>query len=195
MAKLNQMAEEILEYIRQAVNEGPPPSVREICQALHIKSTSTVHRYLKLLEQEGYIDRISGINRNIKVNGQHTGVPILGAVTAGIPILAEEQIQGYVELPASLRGSQTKNLFALRVIGDSMIGAGILEGDMIIVDKEAYVKNSDIVVALIEDEATVKRFFQEKDHVRLQPENDRYDPILVTEVSVLGKVVTLVRNY
>ena len=195
MAKLNQMAEEILEYIRQAVNEGPPPSVREICQALHIKSTSTVHRYLKLLEQEGYIDRISGINRNIKVNGQHTGVPILGAVTAGIPILAEEQIQGYVELPASLQGSQTKNLFALRVIGDSMIGAGILEGDMIIVDKEAYVKNSDIVVALIEDEATVKRFFQEKDHVRLQPENDRYDPILVTEVSVLGKVVTLVRNY
>ena len=195
MAKLNQMAEEILEYIRQAVNEGPPPSVREICQALHIKSTSTVHRYLKLLEQEGYIDRINGINRNIKVNGQHTGVPILGAVTAGIPILAEEQIQGYVELPASLRGSQTKNLFALRVIGDSMIGAGILEGDMIIVDKEAYVKNSDIVVALIEDEATVKRFFQEKDHVRLQPENDRYDPILVTEVSVLGKVVTLVRNY
>ncbi len=194
MAQLNRMAEEILDYVRQTVNEGPPPSVREICQALHIKSTSTVHRYLKLLEQEGYIDRISGINRNIQVNGARSGVPILGAVTAGLPILAEEQIQGYVELPQPVNADH-KDLFALRVIGDSMINAGILEGDVIIVDKAAYVKNSDIVVALIEDEATVKRFFKEPGHIRLQPENDQYEPILVTDVSILGKVISLVRSY
>ncbi|WP_312643481.1 transcriptional repressor LexA [Hydrogenoanaerobacterium sp.] len=191
---LDQKAQNVLEYINERINEGVPPSVREICADLGIKSTSTVHKYLKQLEQEGYIERDQNLNRSIKMPGASTTkVPLLGTVTAGLPILAVEQIEEYI--PYKARYGSDKDLFALRVRGDSMMNAGILDGDIIVSRKVSVAENGQIVVAMVEDEATVKRFYKEKGHFRLQPENDAFDPIIVEDVRILGRVVSVMRFY
>lgn len=191
---LDQRAQEILKYITARIGEGVPPSVREICADLGIKSTSTVHKYLKQLEQEGYIERDQNLNRSIKVpGGPTTKVPLLGTVTAGLPILAVEQIEEYIPYRSG-RGGE-KDLFALRVRGESMRDAGILDGDIIVSRKTSSAQNGEIVVALVEDEATVKRFFKEDGHFRLQPENSAFQPIIVEEVRILGRVVSVIRYY
>ncbi len=188
----------ILEFIKKEIElKGYPPSVREICEAVNLKSTSTVHGHLEQLEKRGLIRRDSTKPRAMEVldNPLSKGrsVPLVGRVTAGIPILAEENIEDYIVQPQDLVGSDDE-LFALRVRGDSMIRAGILSGDFIIVRKQNHADNGDIVVAMIEDEATVKRIYFEKDGVRLQPENPYYDPIYSRKVSVVGKVTALFRK-
>lgn len=187
-------AESVLEYINKRINQGVPPSVREICTDLGIKSTSTVHKYLKQLEQAGYIERDQNLNRSIKMPGSPTvKVPLLGTVTAGAPILAIEQIEDYI--PYKSRSGSDKDLFALRVRGDSMINVGILDGDIIVSRKVSTAENGQIVVALLEDEATVKRFYKEHGHYRLQPENDDYEPIITDELRILGRVISVMRFY
>ena len=188
----------ILEFIKKEIElKGYPPSVREICEAVNLKSTSTVHGHLEQLEKRGLIRRDSTKPRAMEVleNPLSKGrsVPLVGRVTAGIPILAEENIEDYIVLPQDLVGSEDE-LFALRVRGESMIRAGILNGDFIIVRKQSHADNGDIVVAMIEDEATVKRIFFERDGVRLQPENPYYDPIYSRKVTVVGKVSALFRK-
>ncbi len=196
MKKLNKSQMKILEFLKEKTAEGVPPTVREICDATGLKSTSTVHGYLRVLEDEGYITRQSGVNRSIHMNGSNKTfqVPVLGVVRAGMPILAVEEVEGYVPFAAS-SGFEAKKLFALKVKGDSMINAAILEGDIIIVEQTPVARNGEIVVALVEDEATVKTFYKENGHFRLQPENDDYEPIIVDEVVILGKVVSLIRNF
>lgn len=194
MKQLNEKQQKILTFLKERAQDGLPPTVREICAAADIKSTSTVHAYLKVLEDEGYISRKSGLNRAIRLPGENVArVPLLGKVTAGIPILAVEEVEDYV--PYSGGGYNPGDLFALRVSGTSMIGAGILDNDIVIVKKTPAAEDGDIVVALIGEEATVKRIYKEKDHIRLQPENDEFEPILVKEVVVLGKVISLLRNF
>jgi repressor LexA len=188
----------ILEFIKKEIElKGYPPSVREICEAVNLKSTSTVHGHLEQLEKRGLIRRDSTKPRAMEVleNPLSKGrsVPLVGRVTAGIPILAEENIEDYIVLPQDQVGSDDE-LFALRVRGESMIRAGILNGDFIIVRKQSHADNGDIVVAMIEDEATVKRIYFEKDGVRLQPENPYYDPIYSRKVTVVGKVTALFRK-
>ncbi len=194
MKPLNEKQRKVLTFLQERAQDGVPPTVREICNAAGIKSTSTVHSYLKLLTEEGYIERESGLNRSIRMPGESVSrVPLLGKVTAGQPILAVEQIEQYV--PYSGGGYPASELFALRVSGTSMLNAGILDKDIVIVHKTPAAQNGDIVVALIGDEATVKRIYFEKDCIRLQPENDAFEPIYVKEVLVLGKVVSLLRNF
>lgn len=194
MKPLNEKQQKVLAFLQERAGEGVPPSVREICAAADIKSTSTVHAYLKILEEGGYISRQSGLNRAIKLPGETVArVPLLGRVTAGLPILAVEEIEDYV--PYSGGGYDPKELFALRVRGTSMINAGIMDKDVVIVHRTPAANDGDIVVALVGDEATVKRIFAETDHIRLQPENDAFEPILVKECTVLGKVVSLVRYF
>ena len=188
----------ILEFIKKEIElKGYPPSVREICEAVNLKSTSTVHGHLEQLEKRGLIRRDSTKPRAMEVleNPLSKGrsVPLVGRVTAGIPILAEENIEDYIVLPQDLVGAEDE-LFALRVRGESMIRAGILNGDFIIVRKQSHADNGDIVVAMIEDEATVKRIYFERDGVRLQPENPYYDPIYSRKVAVVGKVTALFRK-
>lgn len=195
MKPLNEKQQKVLNFVKERLQDDIPPSVREICEATGIRSTSTVHTYLKLLESEGYIDRRSGLNRAIRLPGESvTRVPLLGKVTAGHPILAVEEVEDYVPFSG---GSQypAGELFALRVSGTSMINAGILDRDVVIVRRTNTAQNGDIVVALIGDEATVKRIYMEADHIRLQPENDAFEPILVKEAAVLGKVISLVRYF
>ncbi len=195
MKPLNEKQQKVLAFVKERLQDDIPPSVREICEATGIKSTSTVHAYLKRLEDEGYIDRRSGLNRAIRLPGESvTRVPLLGKVTAGQPILAVEEVEDYVPFSGGSQ-YQAGELFALRVSGTSMINAGILDRDVVIVKRTSHAQNGDIVVALIEDEATVKRIFVEQDHIRLQPENDAFEPIIVKEVTVLGKVVSLVRYF
>lgn len=194
MKPLNEKQRKVLTFLQERAQDGVPPTVREICSAAGIKSTSTVHGYLKLLTEEGYIERESGLNRSIRMPGESVSrVPLLGKVTAGQPILAVEQIEEYV--PYSGGGYPANELFALRVSGTSMLNAGILDKDIVIVHKTPAAQNGDIVVALIGDEATVKRIYFEKDCIRLQPENDAFEPIIVKEALVLGKVVSLLRNF
>ena len=197
MKKLNPTQKKIYEFLAERMQEGVPPSVREICAAVGLKSTSSVQSNLIALEKAGYIERDPLLKRSIRVLGPAqvdiTKVPLVGTVTAGQPILAVEQIEGYV--PFSGSAGRDKPLFALRVRGESMINAGIFTDDIVIVEKTPYAENGDIVVALIEDEATVKRFYKENGHYRLQPENDFMEPIIVDEVIILGKVKSLIRNY
>lgn len=185
----------VLDYIEERISsDGFPPSVREICRDLHIKSTSTAHKYLSELTEAGAIEKSDRLNRAIRLAEPHnTGVPLLGVVTAGIPILAQEDVEEY--LPVQVRSYDNKELFALHVRGESMINAGILDGDIIIVAKCNTARNGEIVVALIDDEATVKRFFKENGHFRLQPENNSFEPIIVDEVTILGRVAKLIREY
>ena len=194
MKPLNEKQQKVLAFLKERAQDGVPPSVREICDAAGIKSTSTAHAYLKILEEGGYICRESGLNRSIRMPGENVArVPLLGKVTAGHPILAVEEVEEYV--PYSGGGYQPGELFALRVSGTSMINAGILDKDIVIVRKTPVAADGDVVVVLIGDEATVKRIFFEKDHIRLQPENDAFEPIIVKEAVVLGKVISLLRNF
>ena len=194
MKPLNEKQQKVLEFLRERAGDGVPPSVREICAAAGIRSTSTVHAYLKVLEEGGYISRQSGLNRAIRLPGETVArVPLLGHVTAGMPILAVEEVEDYV--PYSGGRYDPRELFALRVHGTSMINAGIMNGEVVIVHRTPAAENGDIVVALIGDEATVKRFFAENGHIRLQPENDEYEPIIVKECTVLGRVISLVRYF
>ena len=195
MKPLSEKQQKVLAFVKERLQDNIPHSVREICEATGIKSTSTVHAYLKRLEDDGYIDRRSGLNRAIRLPGENvTRVPLLGKVTAGVPILAVEEVEDYVPFSGGSH-FQPGELFALRVSGTSMLGAGILDKDVVIVQRTNSAQNGDVVVALLEDEATVKRLFIEKDHIRLQPENDAFEPILVKEVTILGKVVSLVRYF
>lgn len=194
MKQLSKSQQKILDYIRECAQEGISPSVREICKATGLKSTSTVHAHLNTLQERGLISREAKLNRTIRVSGEKTvPVPVLGRVTAGMPVLAVEEIEGYVPVSESVR--RGRELFALRIDGDSMINAGILDGDIVVVCKTPVAENGEIVVALIEDEATVKRFYREEGHIRLQPENPAYDPIIVEECMLLGTVVSVVRYY
>ena len=196
MKELNETQRKMYEYLAEQAQKGVVPSVREIGEHVGLKSTGSVQRYLERLEEAGYIERDAMRSRSIRVRGEMqptVQVPLLGTVTAGMPILAYEAIEGYVPFMGSV--SSEKSLFALRVRGDSMVNAGILSGDIIIAEKTPTAANGEIVVALLEDEATVKRFYKENGHFRLQPENDDYAPILTDEVIVLGRVISLIRNY
>lgn len=192
---LSEKGKKIYDYIRDCIlNRGFSPTVREIGYELGIKSTSTVHYYLKELAEEGYIIKDSMKKRTIKLpSSDACAVPLLGTVTAGLPITAIEEVEEYISIP-NLTGD-SDDYFALHVRGDSMIGAGILDGDIIVVKKTPVCRNGDIVVALIDDEATVKRLYKEKGYFRLMPENPAYEPIIVEEVTILGKIAALVRNY
>ena len=206
----------ILEFINKEVKEkGYPPSVREICRAVGFKSTSTVHTYLQRLKKEGLIQKDPLKTRAIRVVAKNDDiadfkvketfpygekmrdVPIIGKVTAGEPILAVENIEDYFPLPEEM--VQDNEVFMLKVKGDSMINAGILDGDYVIVKQQNWAENRDIVVALINDEATVKRYYWEKDSIRLQPENPNMEPIIVkgnkSNISVLGKVIGVFRKF
>ncbi len=196
MEKLKKTTQKVFDYILGVIDErGLPPSVREIASAVGLKSTSTVQYHLDKLEEAGYIERDPKLKRTIRICKNATRpahVPLIGTVTAGQPILAFEAVEDYIPVPVQQRG---RTLFALRVKGDSMVNAAILDGDIAVFEQTPVAENGDIVVALIENEATVKRFYKENGHFRLQPENDSYEPIIVDELAVLGKVVTVIRNY
>lgn len=195
MKKLSKSQQKVYDFLKERLEYGVPPTVREICAATGLSSTSTVHGHLRALENAGYITREAGLNRAIRIEGQEqtTQVPIVGRVTAGIPILAVEEITGYI--PFTAEHYKNKDLFALEVRGESMKNAGILDGDYVISEKTSTADDGEIVVALIEDEATVKRLYREPDCIRLQPENPDFDPIYSKDVIVLGKVVSVVRYY
>lgn len=193
---LNDTQRRIYDFLVERSADGIPPSVREICTAVGLRSTSSVQANLDALEEKGYITRDPMLKRSIRIVGQNdniTQVPIVGTVTAGAPILAVESIEGYFPYTGSV--SRDKPLFALHVRGESMIEAGILDGDLVIAEKTPYARNGDLVVALVEDEATVKTFYKEDGYYRLQPENPSYMPIIVSDVSILGKVVAVMRYY
>ena len=199
---LSAKQQQILDCIKKSLKEkGYPPSVRELCLAVGLSSTSTVHSHLNTLERKGFIRRDPSKPRTIEVLDEEAdwleehvnAVPILGKVTAGVPILAVENIEDYFPLPKQI--ARQDETFILHVKGTSMINAGIMDGDQIIVRKQSEAHNGEIVVAMIEEEVTVKRFFKEKDRIRLQPENDSMDPIYAQEIQILGKVIGLLRIY
>lgn len=200
--KISTKQREILEYIKQEIlNKGYPPAVREICEAVDLKSTSSVHSHLETLEKNGYIRRdptkpraIEIIDDNFNLTRREvTNVPILGNVAAGQPLLAVENIESYFPIPVELLPNA--ETFMLNVKGESMINAGIYDGDQILVQMQSDARNGDIVVALVEDSATVKTFYKENGHFRLQPENDTMDPIIVENCQVLGKVFGVFRLF
>lgn len=192
---LTQSQQKVYDYLKNRTQNGLPPTVREICTATGLKSTSSVHAHLRTLEREGYITRDAGLNRAIHLVGEQATVqvPILGRVAAGQPILAVEDIEGYV--PFTPPRQNGEEYFALNVRGDSMKDAGILNGDVVVALQTPTALDGEIVVALIEDGATVKRLYREKGRIRLQPENQAYEPIYATDVSVLGRVVAVFRYY
>lgn len=192
----------ILEFIKKEIlSRGYPPAVREICSAVGLNSPATVHSHLNILENKGYIRRDPSKPRAIEIIDQdfnlerrdYAQIPMVGYVAAGQPILAEENIQDYFPMPADMLPNS--QVFMLKVRGDSMIEAGILDGDQVIVKQTNQASNGDMVVALIEDGATVKTFYKEKDHIRLQPENPDYDPIIVSDVQILGQVIGVFRMF
>ena len=205
--ELSQNEQNILNYIRKQVAEvGYPPSVRELCKAVGLKSTSSVHLYLSRLAEKGYIKKGNLKTRALKITGENVTetrdidmleIPLVGQVAAGLPILAEENIEEYVKLPTSMirQNVKSEGTYMLKVKGDSMINVGIYSGDYIIVSKCQTAENGQIIVALIDDEATVKTFYKEKDYIRLQPENDTMEPIIVKDVQIMGKVVGLIRRF
>lgn len=206
MRELTKRQDEIFEYIKQTVHsKGYPPSVREIGEAVGLASSSTVHGHLSRLEEKGYIRRDPTKPRAIEIVNEQLGepvnmeetihVPVIGKVTAGIPITAVENVEEYFPLPEHFTSTHNSDIFILNVVGDSMIEAGILDGDKVIVRSQTIAENGDIIVAMTEEnEATVKRFFKEKTQYRLQPENSSMDPIYLDQVAVLGKVVGLFRE-
>lgn len=192
---LNDKELEVFNYIKGRLNSGVSPSVREIMKAMGFKSTSTAHRYIEALVNEGLLEKTGNVMRSLRLpNSKSASVPILGTVTAGQPITAIEDIIGYVGFEAP--SCDPQDLFALKIRGESMINAGILNGDIVIVERRCYAENGDIVVALVDgSDATVKTFYKEKGHFRLQPENDSMDPIIVDEVEIFGRVIGLKRYY
>lgn len=200
--KITEKQREILEYMKKEIlNRGYPPTVRDICEAVKLKSTSSVHSHLETLEKNGYIRRdptkpraIEIIDDNFNLTRREmTNVPIIGRVAAGQPILAVENIESYFPIPTEYMPNA--EAFILKVKGESMINAGIQDGDNILVEKCSTAHNGDMVVALVDDSATVKTFYKEEDHIRLQPENDTMDPILVPDCQVLGKVFGVFRFF
>lgn len=198
--KITDKQREILEYIKETIlSKGYPPAVREICEAVHLKSTSSVHSHLETLEKNGYIRRDPTKPRTIEIldddfaltRREMVQVPIIGTVAAGVPILAEENIEDYMPIPAEILPN--KEIFMLKVKGESMIEVGIYNNDKVIVAKQSTAENGDKVVALLDDGATVKTFYKEQGHIRLQPENSSMDPIIVDDVQILGKVIGLFR--
>ena len=200
--KITDKQSQILEYIKSEIlNKGYPPSVRDICQAVNLKSTSSVHSHLETLEKNGYIRRDPTKPRTIEilddnfnlVRREVVNVPMVGTVAAGQPILAIENIDNYFPIPSEYMPNE--ETFMLKVKGESMINAGILDGDNILVKRQKTAKNGDMVVALVDDSATVKTFYKENGHIRLQPENDYMDPIILPEVEIIGKVFGVFRFF
>lgn len=198
--KISAKQQEILEYIKETILEkGYPPAVREICEAVNLSSTSSVHSHLETLEKNGYIRRDPTKPRTIEIcdesfqmmRREMTSIPMIGRVAAGQPILAQENIEGYFPLPVEY--VPNADTFMLKVKGESMINAGIFDGDQLFVEKCNTARNGDTVVALIDDSATVKTFYKEDGHIRLQPENDTMDPIIVENCEILGKVFGVFR--
>jgi len=192
MDKVEIRRERVYRYLVERIEAGSAPSVREICDDLSVKSTSTVHSDLKALSDKGLILLTEGLNRAIRLPGKGSvSVPLVGTVAAGVPILAIENIEQYIPVEAGLvRG---RDVFALRVKGESMLGAAILPGDIVMVEKGSSVRNGQIAVALVEDEATVKTYYKENGRHRLQPENDEFEPIILDKVDILGKVISVYR--
>lgn len=204
--KLSAKQQEILDYMKDCIlTKGYPPAVREICDAVNLKSTSSVHAHLETLEERGYIRKDPTKPRAIEIlddtfnlaRREIVNVPIVGTVTCGEPILAEQNIEGYFPVPPEYLHVNGKNTFMLKVKGDSMINAGIFDGDLVMVEEANTARNSEIVVALIDDSATVKTFYKENGHIRLQPENDSMDPIIIegNGMEVIGKVIGLFRTF
>ena len=200
--KISAKQQEILEYIKDEIlHKGYPPAVREICQAVNLKSTSSVHSHLETLEKNGYIRRDPTKPRAIEImddtfnlnRREMVNVPILGNVAAGEPLFAEENIEDYFPIPAEM--VPNSEVFMLHVRGESMINVGILDGDNVLVQQQNTAKDGEMVVALVEDSATVKTFYKEDGYIRLQPENDTMDPIYVDHVQILGIVIGLFRLY
>lgn len=200
--KISKKQQEILEYIKeQILQRGFPPAVREICEAVNLKSTSSVHSHLETLEKNGYIHRDPTKPRAIEIlddsfnltRREMVNVPIIGQVAAGQPLLAQENIEDYFPIPAERMPN--KQTFILKVKGESMINVGILDGDYVLVQEEKTASDGDMVVALIEDSATVKTFYREEGVIRLQPENDFMDPIYAENPAVLGKVIGVMRFF
>lgn len=195
MSEHQELLTKIYEYILRRADENYVPSVREICSEFGLKSTSMAHRCINELCSLGMIEKQQSCNRALKIVGRNfRSVPLVGVVTAGMPITAIENIEGYVQFPA--KEGEDEKLFALRVQGDSMKDAAILNNDIVIVRKSCYADNGDIVVALLGgSEATVKRFYKEENHYRLQPENPIYQPIICDHLALLGKVIGVIRSY
>lgn len=202
MTELTEKEMQIYQFVKNCIErDGYAPAVRDICRALGIRSTSTVHNYLHRLDAKGALQMSSRKSRALRIetdiseSGEQTRrVPILGRVTAGVPILAVENYDGYVDFPTVMSRGRS-NLFALRVMGESMIEAGILDGDIVIVESLHHADDGDIVVAMIEDEATVKRIYRDNGRIRLQPANSAMKPIYTEDVTVLGKVIANFRFY
>lgn len=204
MEKLTEKEEQIYRFIGDFNRKnGYPPSVRDIQSGLSIRSTSTVHSYINKLTEKGALNKSSGKSRGLRTEDidpsqkNHTRIPMIGRVTAGQPILAVENIRGYLDFPLLKKSARDNSttLFALRVSGESMIEAGIMDGDIVVVRKQSAVDNGEIVVALVEDGATVKAFYKEDGHFRLQPRNSTMDPIIVDECTIIGKVISVMRFY
>lgn len=200
--RISAKQQEILDFIKsEIINKGYPPAVREICEAVHLKSTSSVHSHLETLEKNGFIRRDPTKPRAIEImdddfnlaRREVVNVPMIGEIAAGEPIFADQNIEGY--FPLLPENMPTGEAFMLRVRGESMVNVGIYDGDQILVRKQNTARNGDIVVALVDDSATIKTFYQEDGHYRLQPENDSMDPIIVDHVEVLGKLAGLYRTY
>ena len=198
--KITPKQQEILDFIKSEIlSKGYPPAVRDICEAVHLKSTSSVHSHLETLEKNGYIRRDPTKPRAIEImddsfnlsRREVVNVPMVGTVAAGQPILAQEHIEGYFPMPVDrLPNAET---FLLKVQGESMVNAGILDGDLVLVEQQATAENGEKIVALVNDSATVKTFYKEDGYFRLQPENDEMDPILVDDLQIVGKVIGVLR--
>lgn len=200
--RISDKQQQILEYIKSEImDKGYPPAVREICRAVNLKSTSSVHAHLETLEKNGYIRRDPTKPRAIEiiddefnlVRRDMVNVPIVGTITAGTPILATENIEGY--FPLLSENLPSGDFFMLHIKGDSMVNAGILDGDSVVIKRQNTALNGEIVAALIDDSATIKTFYKEDGHIRLQPENDTMDPIIVDDCVILGKLAALYRKY
>lgn len=207
MEKLTEMQSKIYEYIKNQIKKGVTPSIREICKAVGLSSTSSIHYHLDNLERMGYISRPKSKKRCIEIleddfydknifsanTPEYSNVPIVGTVAAGLPIFADENIDGYFPVPVTyLTNDKT---FMLRIKGNSMINAGILNNDLVLVKETSTARDGEIIIALIDDSATCKTFYREKDYIRLQPENDAFEPIYVRECNIIGKVIGLFRSY
>jgi repressor LexA len=198
VSDLTHRQQQVLDFIREAMRrDGYPPTVREICKQLHLSSPSTVHAHLANLERLGYLHRDPSKPRALELSDElrpPRPLPLVGRVAAGMPVLADQNVEEYLDVPSVLRRGDDD--FVLRIAGDSMSDAGILDGDFIVVHQQGSAENGEIVVALVEDEATTKRFFNEGEHIRLQPENELYEPIVLAAdaVTVVGKVVGVLRR-